>query len=380
MIEIVPVETRKQEMIFVRFANKMYKQCPFYTPCLEFDDINTFRHDKNPAIDHSDFIRFLAYKDGRVVGRICGIINHIANKKWNVKKCRFGWFDFEDDFEISEKLICAVTDWGRSKGMELLNGPVGFTDFDHEGLLLEGYDYFAPMASLYNHPYYVAHYERLGFRKEADWIEMQVTTPPAVPERLKRVAELVTERYGVRVDKVKSLRELKKKYGMTYFDVLDSAYQKLYNFQPFTEKQKKYYTNMYFPLLNFDFVTIIVNNQNEIVGVGLGMPDISKELKETDGKVLPFGWYKLLKAFKRKRFEVLDLLLVAVREDYQDTGINALFFNDMIPYFIKYGVKYAETTSILETNTKNLNQFQKHFDFKQHKRRRAYIREISSQK
>lgn len=376
MIEIVPVKTRLQEMTFVRFANKMYEDCPYYTPCLEFDDINTFRHRKNPALDHSEFVRFLAYKDGRVVGRICGIINHLANKKWNVKKCRFGWFDFEDDFEISERLLNAVADWGRSKGMELLNGPVGFTDFDHEGLLLEGYDYYAPMASLYNFPYYVKHYERLGFTKEADWIEMQYTTPTEVPERFRKVAEMLTERLGVRVDKVRSVKELKQKYGMTYFDVLDSAYQKLYNFQPLTERQKHYYTNMYFPLLNFDFVTIIVNRQNEIVGVGLGMPDISKELKETNGKVLPFGWIKLLKAFRRKKFDVLDLLLIAVREDYQNTGINALFFNDMIPYFIKYGVKYAESTSVLETNFKMLSQFNKHFEYKQHKRRRAYIRNI----
>ena len=376
MIEIVPVKTRAQEMIFIRFANKMYKSCPYYTPCLEFDDINTFRSRKNPALDHSEFVRFLAYKDGRVVGRICGIINHIANQKWNVKKCRFGWFDFEDDFEISETLLNAVADWGRANGMELLNGPVGFTDFDHEGLLLEGYEYYAPMASLYNFPYYVMHYERLGFTKEADWIEMQYPTPAEVPERYRKVSEMLTERLGVRVDKVKSVKELKKKYGMTYFDVLDSAYQKLYNFQPLTERQKHYYTNMYFPLLNFDFVTIIVNRQNEIVGVGLGMPDISKELKETNGKILPFGWIKLLKAFRRKQFDVLDLLLIAVREDYQNTGINALFFNDMIPYFIKYGVKYAESTSVLETNYKMLSQFNKHFEYKQHKRRRAYIRSL----
>jgi len=363
-------------MIFVRFANKMYRDCPYYTPCLELDDINTFRPGKNPALDHCEFIRFLAYRDGRAVGRICGLINRIANEKWNVRKCRFGWFDFEDDFEISERLLGAVAEWGKSKGMELLNGPVGFTDFDHEGLLLEGYDYYAPMASLYNHPYYVSHYERLGFVKEADWVERQYFIPDAVPERLKNVAEYISERLEVRVDKVRSVRELKQKYGMTYFDVLDSAYQKLYNFQPLTERQKEYYSKMYFPLLNFDFVTIIVNKRNEIVGVGLGMPDISKELKETDGKLFPFGWFKLLKAFRRKHFDVFNLLLVAVREDYQNTGINAMFFNDMVPYFIKYGVKYAESTSMLETNMKVLTQFDKHFEHNCHKRRRAYVREI----
>lgn len=376
MIEIVEVKNKRQQWTFVRFANNLYSDCPYYTPILELDDFNTFDPRKNPALDHSEYVMFLAYRDGKAVGRICGIINRIANERWQRKTCRFGWFDFEDDFEISEALMSAVSAWGKSKGMEYLNGPVGFTDFDHEGLLLEGYDYYATIASLYNHPYYIKHYERMGFRKEADWIELQITIPDKTPERFDHVAEIVKEKYGLKIVKVRNIKELKRRYGMTYFDVLDSAYQKLYNYQPFTPEQKEYYTNMYFPLLNFDFVTIVVNQQDEIVGVGLGMPDISHELKKIKGKLFPFGWFTLLRKLKAKRFEVLDLLLVAVREDYQDKGVNALFFHDMLPYFFKYGVKYAESTSMLEHNKKVIEQFTKNFETKQHKRHRAYIREI----
>lgn len=376
MVEIVKVLDSNQKAVFIRYANRLYRECPYYTPILEIDDFNTFNPRVNPSLDHSEYVMFLAYRDGKPVGRICGLINKIANERWQRKTCRFGWFDFEDDYEISEALINAVADWGKGKGMEYLNGPVGFTDFDHEGLLLEGYDYYAPMASLYNFAYYEKHYERLGFRKEADWIELQIFIPDKTPERFTRMAEIVKERYGLRVDKVRNIKELKRKYGMTYFDVLDSAYQKLYNFQPLTPRQKEYYTRMYFPLLNFDFVTVIVNRENEIVGVGLGMPDISHELKRCNGKLLPFGWLRLLRKLRAKRFDVFNLLLVAVREDYQDKGVNALFFHDMMPYFIKYGVKYCESTSMLEYNSKVIEQFSKNFETKQHKRRRAYVREI----
>jgi GNAT superfamily N-acetyltransferase len=231
------------------------------------------------------------------------------------------------------------------------------------------------MASLYNYPYYVEHMTAYGLVKEADWIEFQVFPPKEVPERLQRIANVVMQRSKVRIDKVKNVKELVSKYGIEYMDVIGEAYEKLYNFQPLTEKQKKYYCDMYFPILNFDFVTVIVNEKDEVVGVGVGMPDISNALRKCGGKLFPFGWYHLLKALRAKHLEVFDLLLIAVRPDYQDKGINSLFFLDQIPYMNKYGVKYAETTAILETNTKNQANWLQ-FEHKQHKRRRAYIKEI----
>ena len=374
-VEIRKIETRREIRKFIEFANELYKDCPYYCPPLMFDEMAVFNRKKNPVMEFSDFQLFMAYRDGKAVGRIAALLNRKANEAWKVKRVRFGWMDFINDYEVSKALLDAVADWGREHGLTEMNGPVGFTDWDKEGLLIEGFEYLAPLASLYNYPYYADHMEKYGLRKEADWVEMLIQTPHEVPERFARVAKIVQERFHVRVDKVKNCREVVKKYGNTFMDVLDEAYQKLYNFQPMTERQKLYYRDIYFPILNFDFVTIIVNEKDEIVGVGLGMPDVSEAARKCGGKLVPFGWFYLLKALRAKKMEHFDLLLVAVRPDYQNTGINSLFFADQIPYFNKYGVKTMETTSILETNMKNQQQFQM-LEHKYHKRRRAYIKEI----
>ncbi len=374
-LEIRKIGTKCELKKFIQFANDLYADCPYYCPPLFFDEMNCFDPKHNPALEVSEYQLWMAYRDNKPVGRIAGIINRKANEKWGFKHARFGWFDFIDDLEVSKALLDTVAAWGKERGMDAINGPVGFTDFDHEGLLLEGYEYLAPMASLYNYPYYVRHFEAYGLTKEADWIEIQVYPPKTVPERLDRIANIVKERSHVRVDKVKNSRELVRKYGIEYMDVIDEAYQKLYNFQPMTIAQKNYYKNMYFPILNFDFVTIVVNEKDEIVGVGLGMPDISAALRKCGGKLFPFGWYHILKALKAKQIDTFNLLLIAVRPDYQNTGVNALFFQDQIPLMAKYGMKRLETTSILETNTKNIANFTQ-FDHKQHKRRRAYIKTI----
>jgi len=375
-VEIREINTKRDLRKFIEFANTLYKDCPYYCPPLFFDEMNCFDPEKNPALEVCEYQLWMAYRDGKPVGRVAGIINRRANETWGYRHVRFGWWDFIDDLEVSKALLDTVVAWGKARGMDALNGPVGFTDFDHEGLLLEGYEYLAPMASLYNFPYYVKHAEAYGLTKEADWIEIQVYPPQGCPERLDRIAEIVKQRSHVRVDKVKNSRELVRKYGIQYMDVIDEAYQKLYNFQPMTDKQKNYYKNMYFPILNFDFVTLVVNEKDEIVGVGLGMPDISNALRKCGGHLFPFGWYHILKALKAKKMEVFNLLLIAVRPDYQNTGVNALFFQDQIPRMNKYGIKKLETTAILETNTKNISNFTQ-FDHKQHKRRRAYIKPIA---
>lgn len=374
-IVIREVTTKRELNRFVQFGIDLYKDNPYYCPPIVFDEVNTFNPKGNPALEVCDFVIYMAYRNGEIVGRIVGIVNHRANEAWGVKKCRFGWFDFVDDYEVFKSLIDAVAEWGREKGMTCLNGPVGFTDFDHQGLLIEGFNYNAPMASLYTHPYYMAHYERYGLRKEADWIEYQITPPAEAPERMRRVVQLVENRYGLHVVKVKNSRELRKRYGYSYFDVLDSAYQKLYNYQPMTQRQKQYYCKMYFPILNFDFVTMVANERDEIVAVGLGMPSLSQALRKCRGRMFPFGWYHLIKALKAKKMTDFDLLLIAVRPDYQDKGVTALIFNEMTPHFQKYGIQRVETTAILETNHKSLANFAE-FDHIQHKRRRAFIRDI----
>ena len=374
-VEIKEITTHKELKQFIEFSNTLYRECEYYCPPLFFDEMNCFDREKNPALEVCDYKLWMAYRGGKAVGRIAGIINYKANEKWGYKNARFGWFDFIDDLEVSKALLDTVVAWGKEKGMTAINGPVGFTDFDHQGLLLEGYEYLAPMASLYNFPYYVKHFDAYGLTKDADWIEIQVYPPTCCPERLNRIAEIVKERSHVRVDKVKNARELVRKYGIEYMDVIDVAYQKLYNFQPMTIKQKNYYKDMYFPILNFDFVTLVVNDKDEVVGVGVGMPDISEALRKCGGHLFPFGWYHVLKALKAKQMDAFNFLLIAVRPDYQDKGINALFFQDQIPYINKYKIKRLETTSILETNTKNIANFTQ-FDHKMHKRRRAYIKQI----
>ncbi|MBR5854158.1 MAG: N-acetyltransferase [Paludibacteraceae bacterium] len=374
-VEIKQITTRRELKEFVRFGNDFYKDCEYFCPQLISDELNVFDAKVNPAHDVCEHILFMAYRDNRPIGRIAGIINHAANKKWGVKHVRFGWIDFIDDQEVSFALLDAVAEWGKSKGMEKINGPVGFTDFDHQGLLLEGYDHLAPMASLYNYPYYVRHMDAYGLIKEADWIEYQINPLTKLPERFERMDKIVRERSRVRVDKVKNCKELVKKYGMQYMDVIDVAYQKLYNFQPLTDKQKKYYCDSFFPLLNFDFVTVVVNEKEEVVGVGVGMPDISNALRKCKGKLFPFGWYHMLKALHAKQMEAFDLLIIAVRPDYQDKGLNAVIIADQHPYFVKYGIQRVETTSILETNSKNQSHWEL-FPHKIHKRRRAYIKNI----
>ena len=374
-VEIRQIETKRELKQFIQFANDLYADCPYYCPPLFFDEMNCFDAEKNPALEVCEYQLWMAYREGKPVGRIAGIINKRANEKWGFKHVRFGWFDFIDDPEVSKALLDTVAAWGKERGMDALNGPVGFTDFDHEGLLLEGFDYPAVMASLYNYPYYVKHVEAYGLTKEADWIELQVFPPKQTPERIERLAEMVKQRYHVRIVKVKNSRELVKRFGIEYMDVIDAAYQKLYNFQPMTDKQKNYYKDMYFQFLNFDFVTLVVNEKEELVGVGLGMPDIAPALRKSGGKLFPFGWYHLIKALKAKQMDRFSFLLIAVRPDYQDKGINALFLQDQIPIINQYGIKTLETTSMLETNTKVLSFFMQ-FDHKQHKRHRAYIKPL----
>lgn len=370
------VETSKEEKIFIQFANRLYKDCPYYVPTLDFDERDVFNPKKNPALDFCDCERFLAYKDGEVVGRIAALINHRANERWNYRHVRFGWVDFIDDIEVSRALFDAAAAWGKERGMTEINGPVGFTDFDKEGAVVSGFEHLGAMSQLYNFPYYVAHYDAYGFRKEADWFEYMVFPPKEVPERWARLSKIVAERSHLHRVHLKSAKELMARYpNMEYFDVLDAAYQVLYNYTPMTYEQKKYYSEYYFGLLNFDFVEIVENAKNEVVAVGLGMPNVSEAMRKANGSLFPFGWFHLLRRLKAKKLDKLDFLLIGARTDYQDTGAITMIFNAMIPTINRYGIKVLETTGILETNHKNRANFEM-FDHDQYRVRRAYIKTL----
>lgn len=369
------VETRKERKLFIQFANRLYQDCPYYVPTLDWDEEGCFDAKKNPALAFSEFELFLAYKDGEVVGRVAALINHRANERWGYRHTRFGWIDFIDDIEVSRALLDKVTEWGRARGMNAINGPVGFTDFDKEGAVISGYEHLGAVSQLYNYPYYIHHYEAYGLKPEATWYEYLVFPPKEVPERWARLSELVAKRSHLHSVRVKNAKELMQRYpNMEYFDCLDAAYQVLYNYTPMTYEQKKYYSEYYFGLLNFDFVEIVENEQNEVVAVGLGMPNMNKAMRKANGSLFPFGWYHLLKVMHAKKLESLEFLLIGVRPDYQDTGALTMIFNRMIPTINRYGIRYLETTGILETNKKNRANFEM-FDHQQHRRRVAYIKE-----
>ena len=366
--EIKP--TRKEIKKFSMFSTNMYKDNKYYVPDLLMDNLDTFNPAKNPASEFCDSKLFMAYRDGKAVGRVAGIINRVVNEKCNEKNVRFGFIDFVDDEEVSAALMAAVEDWGRSQGMDHIVGPLGFTDMDPEGMLVEGFDQLGTMATIYNHPYYPRHIEKLGFERETDWVEFKIVVPDVIPEKMVRICEIVKKKYNVRNIKYTSAKALVKDYGQAIFQLINEAYSQLYGYSPLTPRQIDHYISMYLPVLRLENVSLIVDADNTLIGVGIAMPSMSKALQRSRGKLFPFGWYHLLKGLKGKN-DVVDLLLVAIKPEYQSKGVNSLLFNDLIPCFRKNGYKYAESNPELDDNQRVQLQWQ-YFETTQHKRRRAY--------
>lgn len=361
---------------FIRFNYEMYKGNAFSVPDLYEDMLKTLSPGKNPAFEFCEADYFLAYRDGKIVGRVAAIINKRANAAWNKKAVRFGWIDFIDDEEVSKALVETVSAWGKERGMDMMEGPLGFTDMDAEGMLIEGFDQLSTMATIYNFPYYPQHMERLGLQKEMDWVEMKLKVPDAVPEKYKRIAEVVKNKCRLHVRKLKSMREVRKDaLGYKIFDLINEAYTPLFGYSQMTKSQIDQYINEYLPILDLDMVTLIENEENELVGVGISMASLSTALQRAKGKLFPFGWFYLLKSLYIKRPPILDLLLVAVKPEYQNKGVNALLFADLIPIYIKKGFKWGETNPELEVNEKVQSQWQ-YLDGKIHKRRRCYSKQI----
>ncbi|HCE48100.1 MAG TPA: N-acetyltransferase [Prevotellaceae bacterium] len=375
-ITIKKVDCKADLKHFIRFNYEMYKGNAFSVPDLYEDMLKTLSPDKNPAFEFCEADYFLAYSDGKIVGRVAAIINKRANAAWHKKAVRFGWIDFVDDDEVSKALIETVAAWGKERGMDMMEGPLGFTDMDAEGMLIEGFDQLSTMATIYNYPYYPQHMERLGLQKEMDWIEMKLKVPDAVPEKYKRIAEVVKNKCRLHVRKLKSMREVRKDaLGYKIFDLINEAYTPLFGYSRMTKRQIDQYINEYLPILDLDMVTLIENEENEIVGVGISMASLSTALQRAKGKLFPFGWFYLLKSLYIKRPPILDLLLVAVKPEYQNKGVNALLFADLIPIYIKKGFKWGETNPELEVNEKVQSQWQ-YIDGKIHKRRRCYSKQI----
>ena len=378
-VTIKKVSTKQELKQFIRFNYQLYKDNPYSVPDLYDDMLNTFNKRKNAAFEFCEADYFLAYKEGKIVGRVAAIINHKANETWGKKEVRFGWIDYTDDTEVSEALIRTVEQWGRERGMTHIQGPLGFTDLDAEGMLIEGFDQLSTMATTYNYPYYPAHMERLGFRKDADWVEYKLYVPDAIPEKHLRIARLIQEKYGLKVKKYKSGRKIARDYGQAIFELINEAYAPLYGYSALSQRQIRQYVKMYLPILDLRMVTLVTDQDDRLVAVGLSMPSLAKALQKAHGRLLPFGRFYLLKAlFFKHRSKVLDLLLVAVKPEYQSKGVNALLFTDLIPVYQKLGFEYAESNPEMELNNKVQAQWG-YFRYEQHKRRRAYIKEIGGE-
>lgn len=373
-IEIRKIDTKGGLKKFVKWGIDLYKGNECFVPPLVMDDVNTLDPHNNPAFDFCESIYFMAYDDGKPVGRIAGIINNVVNEKTGKKTLRFGWVDFIDDTRVSEALFRAVEVWGRSKGMEEIVGPLGFSDMDPEGMLVEGFDQEGTMATIYNYPYYPKHLEAMGFEKEADWVEFRMTVPDGIPERYQRISDIIKRKYELSTPKYTSAKKLVKDYGQEIFQLINEAYSELYGYSPLTPRQINRYISMYIPVLRLDNISLIVDKDKKLIGVGIAMPSMSKALIKCRGRMFPFGWIHLLKALRGQN-DVVDLLLVAVKPEYQSKGVNSLLFTDLIPCFIKNGYKFAESNPELELNQKVQSQWG-YFETRQHKRRRAFRKSL----
>lgn len=357
-IRVKAVETKREMDDFVRFAGKLYEGCPYYVPDLDSDVRETFDPKKNPGLEFTDIQAFVAYDEaGETVGRVAGIINHKANDKWNTKNVRFGLIEFVDDREVSAALLDAVSRWGRERGMKSIQGPMGIFDFDKEGMLVEDFDKEGSMITIYNYPYYPQHIEALGFEKAVDWVQIRIDIPKEVPPKYARVADLSMEMFGLHVKVLTDDDVYKRGYGKKVFDLLNTAYSPLFGYTEMTDRQIDEYVGRYFPLIDKPMLPVIENGDGEVVGVAITMGSLSDALRKSKGKLLPWGWFHLARALKWKKEDKVEMLLIAVRPDYQGMGVNAIFFADLIPVYNKYHYKWAETGPQLEDNVRELSQW-----------------------
>jgi GNAT superfamily N-acetyltransferase len=376
-VAIKKVTTRDEIKKFIQFGIDLYEGNDYYVPPLIYDEMATLNMSKNPAFEHCDAAYFLAYRGEEIVGRIGVIINHKANEIWEQKNARFSFVDFIDDAEVTDALFSIAESWARSRGMEKIHGPLGFTDLDHEGMLIEGFDRMSTMNTIYNYPYYPEHMERMGYVKDQDWLEFRIQIPDEVPERYTRMFDVVKRRFGLTVKRFERKKDVFP-YARDIFYLFNEAYKDLFGYVELSEKQIDYYVDMYIPLLRLEFLSLILRQQdNKVVGVGIGLPSMSEALRKAKGKFLPTGWIHLYKALKGigNTTNVLDLMMIAVDPEYQGKGLNALMISEFIKSAKKFNLTEAETNLELETNNK-VHALWEDFEYEQHKRRRAFIKDL----
>lgn len=360
---------------FVRLPRLMYRGVPQYVPDLDSEIADLFRKESNPGLEFSSLQPFVAYRNDVPVGRIAGIVNRKANERWQQRVVRFGLIEFIDDLEVSSALLKAVEQWGKSMEMDTIQGPMGITDFDKEGMLVEDFQLAGTMNTIWNPDYYPRHMEALGFQKEVDWVQIRIQIPRDVPVRYSRTAQYVREQMGLRVVKLTRSEAYKQGYGQRIFKLLNEAYAPIFGFSSMSDQQVDYFLDKYLKLLDLKLLPVVLNEHDELVGAAITLGSMTEAFQKADGRLWPTGWYHLLKALKWKRADHAEMLLVAVRPDYQGMGVNALFFDDLIPIYNEYGFKWAETGPQLEDNVRELSQW-KPLKPEYVKRRRCYTKRI----
>ena len=389
-IEIRKVLTKRDLGRFIDFYYDLYRDSKFAVPFLRFDEVNTLRKDRNPSFEFCDAEYYLAIRDGKVVGRVAAIINRRANEEWHKRQVRFGWFDFIDDLEVSKALLDQVEKFGKAHGMTEIAGPLGFTDMDREGMLIEGFERLSTAYIIYNHPYYPRHIEALsGFEKDNDWMEYRIKVPEVTPEKFAKTAQMIELRYHLKAHRFTYAQLVKKGLGHRLFEILNETYKDLYDFQQLSESQITQLIDQYIKMADLNLVVGVVDTSahdclevenselgGKLVGFGVSFPSFSRALQKTkNGKLLPFGWWYLLNVLKWHKTDTVDLLLIGVLPEYRTKGANAIIFADLIEKYREYGFKWAEAMPQMENNTKMRNQWQ-YLESEQHRRRRCYRRKI----
>jgi ribosomal protein S18 acetylase RimI-like enzyme len=372
-IRMVEVKSSKELKKFISFPDKLYKNNMYRVTPLHTYEKTILSKTKNPAFDHCEASYWLAYRNNEIVGRIGAFVNHKFIETWNDNSGRFGWIDFIDDIEVSNLLFKTAGDWLRSKGMISMQGPLGFTDMDMEGMLVDGFNEQGTQAVIYNYPYYPDNLEKLGFEKDVDWVQKEIRVPDKVPDKLKRFSKLIAEKYELRPLKVKKAKELLP-YARSMFHTLNEAFSSLYGFVPLTEKQIDYYISQYFSIIKPELVCFVVDKHSEVIGFGISMPSLSKALIKARGKLFPFGFLRILKAINGKN-EVVDMYLNGVRPDYHGKGIHSIYYTELMQAYIDRGIKYAISNPQMENNTSAL-QLWKHYEHRTHLRRRCYSKTL----
>lgn len=371
-ITVKEVITKKDFKAFLHFPYELFKNDRMWVPSLISDEKTTFNKKKNPVLEFCSYKIFMAYRDGKVLGRIVGIINEKANSIWQESRVRFGWFDFVDEDEVPRLLLDKVAEWGKQNGMTEIVGPMGFTDMDKEGMVVEGFDVDCPMSCYYNPAYYPAQMERLSFRKEVDWIQYQIPANQPVPEKVERINELIRNKYNLRIVSGLSKKKLADRYGVKLFDTINEAFKNLFGYVPLNDAQKRFYVNQYFPFLDKRLICLVVDDKDEVVAFGVSMPSLSAALRKSRGKLFPFGWVHLLRALNN--FENIDLYLNGVKPEWQNKGVHSIYYAEMNRRYIELGSKMAIADPQLETN--QAAKIWEKYNSRIAIRRRAYIKTI----